>query len=289
MTAQHPIDGQSRAQRVLSWLVDRPGRVVLGLVAITAVLVVAGISTAPDEDASFSPGGEIFDTGELVERTFRASTSELLFIVEDEGADALDLESLREWKRNSEELRASAELSPAFSTFFDDALGRMVVGFYTLADAVDDELRAGGVSNGLEGATDDDVKIALSRVLDEGQPTVLFRDALSVQTTSEPQAVGGEQITLWSGPAFLATLRVAHSAFPVDLESKSEFATRTDSQQDAIDDERDLEIEHWARDAQSILRGDQEHLRAWGVAIDGGLTGDEAFQSRCRSCSVRSC
>ena len=140
MTAQHPIDGQSRAQRVLSWLVDRPGRVVLGLVAITAVLVVAGISTAPDEDASFSPGGEIFDTGELVERMFRASTSELLFIVEDEGADALDLESLREWKRNSEELRASAELSPAFSTFFDDALGRTVVGFYTLADAVDDEL-----------------------------------------------------------------------------------------------------------------------------------------------------
>ena len=38
------------------------------MAAITAVLVAAGISAAPDEGASFSPGGDVFATAALVER-----------------------------------------------------------------------------------------------------------------------------------------------------------------------------------------------------------------------------
>ena len=278
--SEHPTESAGGMMHgLLSWLVNRPGRVLLGLLVLTAVFVVVGIATAPTKEASFDPGGEVFDTGELIERTFRSSTTDLLFITEDEKADALDAATLSEWKRNSEELRADAELAPALSTYFDSDLQRPVVGFYTVADAVDDELRASGVANGLEGATDDEVKIALNGVLDEGRPTALFRDVLSITTTSEQGSVGGEQISVWSGPAFLGSLRVDHSAFPVDLETKSDAATRTVAQQDAIDDERDLEIEQWARDAQSILRGDQNEFSTWGVAIDGGLTGDEAFTS----------
>lgn len=277
MAATNSEHGHSRVSRALTALVNRPGRVLIGMAVLTVVLIVVGILNTPDQEASFDPGGDVFDTAEVVERTFRASTNDLLFIVEDEDADALDLETLREWKRNSDELRASADLSPAFSVYFDDDLGRTVTGFYTLADAVDDELRGFGVATGLEGATEEDVKRALSRVLAEDRPTVLFRDALSTRATAEPQRLAGEEITRWASPAFLASIRVDHAAFPVDLESESDPATRTDAQQQAIDVALDLEMEHWGRDALSILRGDREHLDAWGIAIDNALTSDEAF------------
>ena len=275
MTGAH--HEHSRIGRTLAALVNRPGRVLLLVGLLTAAFVVVGIARTPDEEASFDPGGEVFDTAVLVERTFRPSTSELQFIVEDEGADALDLATLREWKQNSDELRASDDLSAKFSTYYDNNLGRTIVGLYSIADAVDDELRAADVPTGLEGATEDDVKVALARVLDERQPGVVFRDALSVHTESESRAVGGNQITLWTSPAFLASVRVDHSAFPVDLESASDPATRTDTQQDAIDAARDVEIERWGRDALATLRGDRQAYEAWGIAIDNTLTSDEAF------------
>lgn len=279
MTASSSSHHESRIGRALTVLVDNPKRVVVGVVLFTAVLIAAGIATASHKDASFDPGGEVYATAELVERTFRPSTTELEFIVEDENADALDLATLREWKRNSEKLRASAELRPALSRYFDSDLGRTVTGFYTIADAVDDELRSSGVADGLEGATETDVKIALSRVLDKDRPTALYRDVLSVHATSEQGSVGGGQITVWKSPAFLTRIRVDHSAFPVDLETKSDPESRTQAQQDAIDSARDLEIEHWGRDALKTLRGEREHFGAWGVAIDNTLTSDEAFNA----------
>jgi hypothetical protein len=249
------------------------------MTVLTVLLVAAGIMTASDKDASFDPGGEAFDTAELVERTFRAPTTDLAFIVEDEGADALDLATLREWKRNSDALRASDELSPALSTYFDSDLRLTVTGFYTVADAVDDRLRETGIADGLEGASEADVKLALARVLQEGQPSARLRDVLSVDAVDERRAVDGARTTYWTSPAFLASIRVDHSAFPVDLEEQSDPATRTDAQQQAIDDERDLDIEQWGRDALSTLRGDETEFGAWGVGIDNGLTSDDSFNA----------
>lgn len=265
--------------QLLTRLVNRPGRVVIGMALLTAALVAGGISLAPTGEASFSPGGEVFETAELVEQTFRPSTTELLFISEDEGADALDRETLAEFRRNSEALRADGELTPGFSTYFDQDLRRNVVGFYTVADAVDEELRATGVSSGLEGASDDQVKIALSAVLSEDRPTVVFRDLLSQFATSESRTVGGESITLWSSPAFLSTVRVDHVAFPVALESESDAGSRTLAQRQAIEEARDPKIEQWGRDTQTTLRGEQQSFGLWGIAIDNGLTGDESFTS----------
>ncbi|HXH95802.1 MAG TPA: MMPL family transporter [Gaiellaceae bacterium] len=279
MAETSSIHDQARIRRLLTALISRPKRVLLVTGLLTAAFLVLGIATAPDKEASFSPGGEVFSTAEHVERTFRATTTELQFIVEDKGSDALDLASLREWKRNSDALRADNELSPAFSTYYDKDLGRTVVGFYTIADAVDDELHGSGVAGGLGKATEGQVKIALGRVLAVKRPTAVFRDALSVHAVSSRERVGGTQITQWTSPAFLTSVRVDHSAFPVDLETKSDPATRTDTQQAAIDDARDVEIEHWGRDALSALRGEQQNLNVWGIAIDKTLTSDESFNA----------
>lgn len=277
MTSGNSRQERTAIGRALTALVNRPGRVLLVVALLTLAFVVLGVANTPDKEASFDPGGEVFDTAVLVERTFRPATKELQFIVEDEGADALDLATLREWKQHSDELRADRELSAKFSTYFDRDLGRTVVGLYTIADAVDAELRSSGIRTGLDGATEGDVKLALAKVLDEEQPTVVFRDVLSVATESEQQQVGGEQITAWTSPAFLATVRVDRSEFPVDLESESDPATRTDSQQDAIDAVRNVEIERWARDALGTLRGEEVDYDAWGIAIDNTLTSDESF------------
>ncbi len=61
--------------RLLTRLVNRPGRVVIGMALLTVALVAGGISLAPTGEASFSPGGEVFETAELVEQTFRPSTT----------------------------------------------------------------------------------------------------------------------------------------------------------------------------------------------------------------------
>ena len=263
--------------RLLHAMVMHSGRVIGILLAVSAVIVVGGISTAPDKDVSFNPSGEEFDTDALVTRTFRPSTDELLLIVEDEGGDVLDLASLREWHQNSEELRASDELSGELSTYFDNDLGITISGTYSIADAVDDELRATGVADGLEGASDDQVKQALSSLLTEDRPTALFRDFLSIHADVTSDIVGGSQIDLWTSPAFLTAVRVDHVAFPVTLEQETDPVTRSDAQQDEIDDERDLAIEEYARDAQDVLRGDEQFYGAWGVAIDETLTDDESF------------
>ena len=97
--------------------------VIVALVPISIVLLAGGISSAPETDTSFSPPGEEFDTLELVDRTFRPSTTAWIFIVEDEDGDALDQESLLEWKQNSDKLRADPEFSGALSTYFDGDAG----------------------------------------------------------------------------------------------------------------------------------------------------------------------
>ncbi len=277
MTTNHNTHPDSIIERLLHAMVTRVRRVVGILVVVSVLLVVAGVSLAPDKDASFNPDGEEFDTEELVRRTFRPSATELLFLVEDEDGDALDLETLREWRRTSQELRASGDLSDQLSTYFDDNLGLTVTGIYSIADAVDGELRAAGASNGLEAASNDQVKQALSSLLAEDRPTALFRDQLSVHAEVTKASVGGSEIDLWTSPAFLTTVRVDHSAFPIDAEKETDPATRTESEQADIDNARDFEIEKYARDAQDVLRGDEQFYQAWGVAIDQALTDDEAF------------
>lgn len=258
---------------VLNAMIGHPRWLIAVLAAVTAVLVVAGISAAPDKEVSFNPSGDEFDTEELVAREFRPSTTELQFIVEVEDGDALTAATLREWRRNSEELRRSDELSDELSTYFDDGLGITVNGTHSIADAVEEQLREDGVADGLEAATDDDVKVALGALLAEDEPTALYRDFLSVNTESTMS----EGIETWTSPAFLAPVRVDHAAFPIDLEDETDPETRTDQEQQAIDEERDVDIEEWARDAQDVLRGDEENFNAWGIAIDRSLTSDESF------------
>ena len=273
---QHP-HSDTITGKWLGWLVNNVRLILISLVVMSVLLLGAGISLAPDKEASFDPPGDEFATQELVDRTFVPSTTQWDFVVEDEDGDALDQESLLEWKQNTDALRTDSELSDALSIYFDSDLGITVNGTYTLADAVDAELLATGVEGGLASATNDQTKQALNAVLSEDRPTAIFRDIISVHGQVETATVGGQEIQLYTAPVFLSQVRVDHVAFPIDLENDSDPATRTQTQQEAIDDELDLEVERYARDVQAALRGDQEFIKVWGLAIDGGLTSEENF------------
>ncbi len=99
-TENHP-HLETRIGRLLQAMIMNVRAVIVALVLISIVLLAGGISSAPETDASFSPPGEEFDTLELVDRTFRPSPTEWIFIVEDEDGDALDQESLLEGSRTA--------------------------------------------------------------------------------------------------------------------------------------------------------------------------------------------
>ncbi len=62
MSSTHFAQEETVLRRTLLRLVNHPGGVLAALAGLTIGLVVAGIATLPDKEASFDPSGEVFDT-----------------------------------------------------------------------------------------------------------------------------------------------------------------------------------------------------------------------------------
>ena len=190
MTAQHPRRPESGPECSPGWWTA--DRVVLGLVAITAVLVVRVSRPRPRGRLTFSPGGEIFDRASSLSARSRFDGANCSSSSMDEGADRSPRVC-----RVEAQLRGaapSAELSPEVLDLLRRrarAHGRRFLHARrrgrrrAAAPAASRRPRADGRRR----------EDPLSRVLDEGQLDRVVPRALSVQTTSEPHsAVGGERI-----------------------------------------------------------------------------------------------
>jgi predicted RND superfamily exporter protein len=232
--------------------------VAIAIVTLLAAIVATGRS---EDDPNFEPAGEIYDTSALVDARFVNSSSveSALFIVEArDGGDALTRDVLLEFEQNSAALRADAELGGDLAEQFSTRLGEQVDGVFSLADKVDDAL-----PEGLEGATDADVKIALADILGEDAVGSPLRDTLSQTATSRLGVVDGQQIVVWEAPAFSATVVIDLTNLggrDTEAEGFGAFG---------------LEGEEYLRDVQTELQGDQQDIRVLGVAIDVGLTSEE--------------
>ncbi|MEE9206223.1 MAG: hypothetical protein V3U50_04480, partial [Acidimicrobiia bacterium] len=256
--------------RLFEWI-NR--RIVLVTVAVAVVaIVMAGISDAfgSTDEPDFNPSGEIYDTEELVEDTFAFAEGfqRAVFLVEGvDGADVLTRDGLLEWKTNSAAVRADTSVfrdDPVNShlvAVFDTDLGYQVDGVFSLAEAVDEEL-----TGGLEGASDADVKLALSELLALNAPSAGLRTTLSLLATATPGTVAGQNIEIWESPAFRAEVRYDLDTFEV---------TTSSSDQDVIENERFLEAQRWLRQVQTVLRGDQQNMTAIGLGIDIDLEFEE--------------
>ena len=246
--------------------------VLVALVLTIPITVLAG--NGETEEPDFAPSGEIYDTLDLVADDRLQPTepvAQALFIVEaPDGGDVLTRDALLEWKTNADALRADPpplddDDEPHLATQFDFDLGVEIDGVYSVADAVDEQLRADGLSDGLADpeTTDADVKLALATLFAEDAPTTQLRFTLSQLVTSRSGSAGGEQLVIWEAPAFTSTVVYDVESFDPD-----------DSLEDS---EHGIEIEEWLREVQTTLRGDQVSMKAIGVVIDPDLVAEESL------------
>ena len=224
---------------------------------------------APDENASENPGGQVFDLQDDIDDRFPPAAHSSGIIVEARGGDVLTQKALWELYRNTERLRQAdqaGELAPPglqaqsfLFPFYFNELERPVVGIYSLADEVQEVMASDPLTPTLADASDDDVKLALHRILSDPRKKT-FREDFSIKATSETRQVAGEEIVYWRSPA-LFTFVVA------DNEKLGGGSLRIGTGWDDVTKQK----EQFNRLVQKALRGDEENYRLWGIAIDVGL------------------
>ncbi len=241
------------------WVNRRIGLVTVVLVVGAIGFLFVGDAMKTDEDVSFDPTGELYDTAERAEDRLSPATSVTgaVFLVEDpDGGDVLNRAALLEYKENSDALRRDSTAQTHLVSVFNNDVGVEIDGVFSIADAIDAAL-----PSGLTGATDTDVKLALNDLLALGSPSRGLVFNLSQDATAEPALVDGQEITLWESPVFLSDVRYNLDSFPGTTE-----------------DDRFLEAELWLREAQTTLRGEQNSMEAIGVAIDFNTSFNESFE-----------
>ena len=238
----------------------RPLSVVFGAIILTVLLAVPTVLLAPDSTASGDPAGEVFDTQELVDERFESSLYLPPYIVEARDGDMLARGPLLELLRNEQGLRAS-ELNDRLVSLFNADSGVVIDGVFTIADAVDLQLQLEDLG-GIESASEDEVKIAVGRVLAEGSPFETLRDQISAERTVERRTVAGEAVDYWEAPAIILNAFADNEALGGGGSS-------------VVLGGDDTTKEEFARDVQELLRGDETSYRLWGVAIDVNLTSEE--------------
>lgn len=265
----------SLSERTASWLERRSGLFILAIVITTALLVVPMVLMAPDEQASDNPGGPVYDLEEQYNTNLPPRLHGAFFIVEARGDDVLTKTPLLELRENSEKLRtadAEGKLNPPglpeqpyLYNGFDIDRQQPVVGIFTIADAVHEVLvNHPTLSTTLAEASEDQIKLALHHVFTDPRSSYLSF-FLSQKKSITPGRVLGQEIDVWSSPAL--TFNVA-----ADNEKLGGGGLRIG----ATSDPTTANKEHFNRNAQELLRGDENSYQLWGVAIDASLeTQDE--------------
>ena len=244
-------------------LVRHSGWFIGAVLAMTALLALPILFMERPGPASQDPGGPVFDLLETVNQRFPTRIHVTTFIVEDPQGDILRQQPLWELYQNERNLRDS-ELGSFLYSGYDADRERQILGVYTIADAVQSLfLLDPSTASSLESATDQQVKAAISRILDS--PTGrLLRGSLSKDASFLPKIIEGQEIELWSSAAF--------SAFVASDNAMLGGGPLTIS---LTGDEVTLGKERFNRRVQELLQGDQRSYRLWGVALDVNLVSQE--------------
>jgi predicted RND superfamily exporter protein len=254
-----PVTGDRKG--FYGWLAGflerRSGWLIIGVLVITALLVIPLVWMQPDETASDNPlGSDVVKWYEEVGDIFPSEVYTMPFLVEADDGDMLTRDNLYELYLNEQALR-DGPLSPFLYTRYNEVAGIALNGVYSLADSVNTALMyASRGTLSLENATDMQVKQAVDYVLDDPL-TEGMEIELSVAATYE-EGPGGTK--LWKSPALLFVVETdrekIQQEYPASVgqEYSKQFA-----------------LEHFGRDVQKTLRGDEISYRLWGVYIDMNL------------------
>ena len=260
------------SQRFSTFLERRSGWIVFGVLVVTLLLVIPLIALAPDEQASTEPGGPVFDLRDQVDERFPPALYVPTYMLESldgPDGDVLIQAALWELYQNENTLRRAdergelrppkLEAQPHLYRGNNPSTQHPMHGIFTVADAVQAVLAEMGTD--LERASDDDVKLALHYVLLEDSPTSSLLRSLSEMasfTLEESEDIG--QYRHWRSPAIIIFVMAENSRLgggPLTMNIGG--------------DNTAIQKEHFGRNVQRILRGEERNYRLWGVAIDPNL------------------
>ncbi len=206
---------ETPSEKFSAFLERRSGWIVIGVVIVTLLLIVPLIALAPDEQASTEPDGPIFDLRDLVNERFPQALYVPSYILESPDGpdgDVLTQAALWELFQNEEALRRADERGELHPPKLEDQpylfkvnnpnTQRPIHGIYSVADAVQAVLAEMGTDLG--SASDEDVKMALHFVLQEGSPTFSLMQSLSEKATftlEDSDWIGRYQ--RWRSPAII--------------------------------------------------------------------------------------
>jgi predicted RND superfamily exporter protein len=237
------------AENLFTTLQRHTGRLVLGVLAVTALLVVPFLAMAPTESASTEPGGPVFDARDRIDERFVGSVFFTGFIAEPNGGDLLLVEPLQELLAAEDALRADPTLGPALFEYYEVDAAAEVTGVLTIADLIDAEVAPTG---GLATATDAQVKAAGALLIDE---LGVDSDVLGLSQQTTRNADGD-----WVVPA----------AFIAVLSDDTQLGFGNVS----VNLGGDTASEQYSRDIQDVIRT-ADNWTINGVAIDVNLTSEE--------------
>lgn len=238
-------------ERVAGMLDRRSGAAIGVTLLVTALLAIPFLTMAPEETASQDPRGEVFDAEQLINDRFASSVFYASYIVEAVDGNVLTRDSMLELLENSASLRADPEIKPMLLSYFDAQTGVEVEGITTIADAADALLRSQGIG-GLAAANDEQVAAAIGILLQLRPPSEW---GFSVESNLDSAT------RRWTSPAIFVTVLADNLALGGGGQGVRLGAG--------------TEKEEFARDIQSVLRGDETHNQVWGIAIDVNLTSGE--------------
>ena len=251
------------ASRTSDFILRHSGWFIGTVLALTVLFALPIVFMAPPGPASQDPGGPVFDLLETVNQRFPPRIHVTTFIVEDPQGDILRQQPLWELYQNERKLRAS-DLGSLLYSGYDADRERQILGIYTIADAVQNLfLLDPSTATSLKTATDDQVKAAISRILDSptGRP---LRGSLSKDASFQTKIVYGQEINSWSSAAF--------SAF---VASDNEMLGGGPLTISLTGDDVTLGKERFNRRVREILQTEQSSYQLWGVALDVNLVSQE--------------
>ena len=255
----------------ISLLLHRPWLVISTILAITLLLAIPTIYMAPDEIASQDPGGEVFDLQTNVDTLFSAPTHQTAYLAEAKNGDILTSDSLLELYKNSQELLKKDRMGkltpeglpsqPYLYSFVDPDTDIQTVGIAgNIAFAVQNVLiNDPDLLTSLEHATNDEVKIAVHKVLSNPQFSNM-KAFLAEESSSEKRVIGDHEIDYWISPATMFSVLADNELLGGGTLS---IGVGTD--------EVTLGKEKFNRNVQSTLRGNEFYYQLWGIAIDVNL------------------
>ena len=247
-----PADRPAFTERLAAWLEVHATLILLLFGVVSVALVYPLWRMKPEATASQEPQGPLFEARRLAVERFASRAHRMVFVVEARDGDLLRAAPLGELLENIRALRRDPDLGPRLLRFPSARSGAPVHGVTSLAELVDGQLRRGGAP-GLAAATGARVQQIIGRILTVLPPADL---ALSTETRRDPGS------GTWRCPAM--TLLV--------LGDNEQLGG---GGQSATLGTRSTHKERFARQVLARLRGQQRHLRVWGLAIDVNLTSME--------------